>query len=252
MHLHDLLRAWRAEIVSPHPAVAVADDETSVYPPEALLDRERMSIPGRLRRDEPDTIKATLLPARHEPGKPATDEALDAFETGTDLILPRPLELLLRLHDGGSFFIPDVPDLSDDLKLGLRLLSASEIVEAYQEVMGGISAALAEEDPDEDDLERIAGRFGAYGEGREALVAELDALMAGAETGLGVIPLLRAPGTRNYITYVPHAGRDGRVGYAFSDAGYLPEDSMEYAFEGLEGWLLAILKSRACRRIVLT
>ena len=50
----------------------------------------------------------------------------------------------------------------------------------------------------------------------------------------------------------PHAGRDGRVGYAFSDAGYLPEDSMEYAFEGLEGWLLAILKSRACRRIVLT
>jgi hypothetical protein len=64
--------------------------------------------------------------------------------------------------------------------------------------------------------------------------------------------LVRAPNSRNYITYAPHAGREGRVGYAFADAGYLPEDSIEYAFEGLEGWLVAILESRACKRIVLT
>jgi hypothetical protein len=177
---------------------------------------------------------------------------LDELEAGLDIALPRPLELLIRLHDGGDFYVPDVPEIPDVESRGLSLLTVTEMVAAYEEIVGGVRDALAEMDPDDSDIERVAGRFGARGDSRDALVAELDAVHAGANTGLGIIPLVRAPGSRNYITYVPHAGRGGRVGFAFSDAGYLPEDTMEYAFEGLEGWLLAILKSHACRRIVLT
>jgi len=252
MHLHDLLRAWRDEVVAPYPNLAVADGEDRGLPNSVLLDRERITIPARLRRDEREVTKATLIPARHQPGRPATDDVLDELESGLDLVLPRPLELMFRLHDGGIFYIPNLPEVVDPESHGLRLLSASETVQAYQEIVGGVRDTLSELDPDDSDLERIAGRFGARGDGREALVAELDAVQAGAETGLGMIPLVRAPGTRNYIIYVPHAGREGRVGFAFSDAGYLPEDTMEYAFEGLEGWLMAVLKSRACRRIILT
>ena len=252
MHLHDVLRAWRDEIVSKSPSLAVADGEDRGFPPEVLVDRERLTIPARLRRDEREVTKATLVPARHEPGRPASDDVLDDLEGGLDILLPRPLELLLRLHDGGNFYIPTPEGIDDPEAQGLRLLSGAEIVQAYQEVVEGVRNALEDMDPDDGDLERIAGRFGARGEGREALVAELDAIHAGAETGLGVIPLVRAPGTRNYITYVPNAGKDGRVGFAFADAGYLPEDTMEYAFEGLEGWLIAVLKSKACRRIILT
>jgi hypothetical protein len=252
MHLHDLLRAWRDEIVNKRPTLAIADGEESGVPASVLLDRERLTIPARLRSDEREVIKATLVPARHEPGRPGSDDVLDELESGLDILLPRPLELLIRLHDGGNLYIPNVPEIDDPEPLGLKLLSVAEIVEAYQEIVGGVQAALEAQDPDDGDLERIAQRFGARGDGQEALVAELDAVHAGADTGLGIIPLVRAPGTRNYITYVPNAGRDGRVGFAFSDAGYLPEDSMEYAFDGLEGWLLAVLKSHACRRIILT
>ena len=252
MHLHDLLRAWRDQIVSKKPTVAVADGEESGLPSSVLIDRERLTIPARLRRDEREVIKATLLPARHAPGRPGSDDVLDELEAGLDIILPRPLELLVRLHDGGNFYIPDVPEVDEPESHGLQLLSVSEIVQAYQELIEGVRVQLESMDPDDSDLERIAGRFGARGDGRDSLVAELEAVHAGADTGLGIIPLVRAPGTRNYITYVPAAGRDGRVGFAFSDAGYLPEDTMEYAFDGLEGWLLAVLKSHACRRIILT
>lgn len=252
MHLHDLLRAWREEIMNPYPSLAVADGEDLGIPKELLADRERLTIPANLRRDERDTTNASLLPARHDPGKPATDDELDELEGGLDILLPRPLELILRLSNGGTLYIPTDERIEDPERLGLRLLSAKEMVDAYQEIIGGLQATLEEMDPDDGDLERIAGRFGARGDGREALVAELDAILAGADTGLGIVPLVRAPGTRNYITYVPNAGREGRVGFAFADAGYLPEDTMEYAFEGLEGWLLAVLKSHACRRIILT
>ncbi|MCO4772805.1 MAG: hypothetical protein KDA24_22425, partial [Deltaproteobacteria bacterium] len=242
MHLHDVLRAWRGEIVSESPTVAIADGEDRGLPPDALLGRERLTIPARLRRDEREVIKATLLPARHQPGRPATDDVLDAIEGGLDLELPRPLELLLRLHDGGRFYIPALAELAAPEAQGLALLSGSEMVDAYREIVLGVRETLAG-DPDDRDLERIAGRFGARGAGREDLVNELDALAAGADNGLSMIPLVRSPGTRNYITYVPHAGAHGRVGFAFAETGYLPEDTMEYAFEGLEGWMVAVLKS---------
>lgn len=252
MHLHELLRAWRDEIVGPYPSVAVADGEDRGFPAAVLIDRERLNIPGRLRRDEREVVKASLVPARHEPGRPGSDDLLDELEAGLEINLPRPLELLIRLHDGGNFYIPDVAEIHDAESKGLKLLTVAEIVQAYQEIVNGVRDALKALEPDDSDLERIAGRFGARGEGREALIAELDAVYAGADNGLAMIPLVRAHGTRNYIIYVPHSGREGRVGFAFSDTGYLPEDTMEYAFEGLEGWMLAILKSHACQRIILT
>ncbi len=252
MHLHDLLRTWRDEIVSKAPRVALAEDEVKLLRADQLVDRERMTVPGKLRRDEREPVQATLFPARHEPNKPASDDALDDLEAALDFTLPRPLELFLRLHDGGAFFMPDVADLPEAVGRPLRILSCAEMAEAYDELVMGVRAQLAELEPDDDDLVRIAGRFGCRGDGREAMVGELEAINEGAEAGLQLIPLVRAPGTRNYVVYAPHAGREGRVGYAFADAGYLPEDSMEFAFEGMEGWLKAILDSRACKRIVLT
>ena len=252
MHLHDLLRAWRAEIVSPSPQVALADDEVKRLTPAQLVDRERMIVPGKLRRDEREPVQATLFPAVHDPGKPATDDALDDLEGSLDFAIPRPLELMLRLADGGDFYRPDIEGLAEELARPLHLLTCAEMAEAYDEIIRGVRTQFESLEPDEDDLSRIAGRFGCRGDGREAMAAELEAIVDGGEAGLQLIPLVRAPDTRNYITYAPHAGKDGRVGYAFADAGYLPEDTMEYAFEGLEGWLKAVLESRACRRIVLT
>ena len=252
MHLHDLLRAWRAEIISPAPQVALADDEVKRLTPGQLVDRERMTVPGKLRRDERQPVQATLFPARHEPNKPATDDALDDLEGTLDFALPRALELLLRLHDGGDFYIPAIDDLPEEVARPLHLLTCAEMSEAYDEIIHGLRAQLDEIEPDDNDLVRIAGRFGCRGDGRDAMVQELEAIADGADAGLQLIPLVRAADSRNYLTFTPHAGREGRVGYAFADAGYLPEDSMEYAFEGLEGWLKAILESRACKRIVLT
>lgn len=252
MHLHDLLRAWRDEIVSKAPQVALAEDEVKLLRPDQLVDRVRMTVPGKLRRDERDPVQATLFPARHEPNKPANDEAMDDLEASLDFGLPRPLELFLRLHDGGQFYVPDVEGLPEAVGRSLQVLSCSEMAEAYDEMIRGVRDQLAEREPDDDDLVRIAGRFGCRGDGRDAMVSELESIHDGADAGLQLIPLVRAPNSRNYITYAPHAGRDGRVGYAFAEAGYLPDDSMEYAFEGLEGWIHAILESRACKRIVLT
>ncbi len=252
MHLHDLLRAWRAEVVGTTPQVALADDEIKLLRPDQLVDRERMIVPGKLRRDERQPVQATLFPARHEPGKPATDDALDDLEATLDFALPRPLELFLRLHDGGRFYLPDVEGLPEEVGRPLQVLSCAEMGEAYDELIRGVHDQLAESEPDDDDLVRIAGRFGCRGLSRDKMVLELGSINDGADAGLQLIPLVRAPNSRNYIIYAPHAGREGRVGYAFADAGYLPEDSMEYAFEGLEGWLRAILESRACKRIVLT
>lgn len=252
MHLHDLLRAWRAEIVSTSPQVALSDDEVKRLTPGQLVDREKMTVPGKLRRDEREPVQATLFPAVHEPGKRASDDALDDLEGTLDFEIPRALELLLRLHDGGDFYRPALDGLPEEVARPLHLLTCAEMAEAYDEVIRGVRDQLAEIDPDEDDLRRIAGRFGCRGNDRDAMVIDLERINDGADAGLQLIPLVRAAGTRNYITYVPQAGRGGRVGYAFADAGYLPEDSMEYAFEGLEGWLKAILESRACKRIVLT
>ncbi len=252
MHLHDLLRSWRDEIVSVSPQVALAEDEVKLLRPDQLVDRERMIVPGKLRRDERQPVQATLFPARHEPAKPATDDAMDDLEGSLDFALPRPLELFLRLHDGGEFYRPDVEDLPEEVGRSLHVLSCAEMAEAYDELIRGVHDQLAESEPDSNDLVRLAGRFGCRGLSREKMVLELESINDGADAGLQLIPLVRAPNSRNYITYAPHAGRNGRVGYAFADAGYLPEDSMEYAFEGLEGWLLAILESRACKRIILT
>ena len=197
MHLHDLLRAWRDEVVSPRPQVALAEDETSGLPPELLQDRERMTVQGDLRRDERDSIQVTLFPARHEPNRPATDDALDELESALDTPLPRPLELLLRLHDGGRLYIPELPGMPDLDQRGLRLLSCKEIGEAYQEIILGVRAALTEMDASESDFARIAGRFGVRKEEREGIIEELSALVDGAESGFQLFPLVRAVGGMN-------------------------------------------------------
>ena len=54
------------------------------------------------------------------------------------------------------------------------------------------------------------------------------------------------------MCFVPRAGKEGRVGCAFAASGFLPDHSDEYAFEGIEGWLLAVVKAHACARTVLS
>jgi hypothetical protein len=252
MHLHDVLRAWREQILSPNPRLGISDDELRLVPAELSAGRDRVTVPGKLRRDDSEAMQVALFPARHAPARPATDDALDDLEGTLDFPIPRPVELLLRLHDGGDFFVTTEEALPPELREPFHLLSAQEIGVAYEQIIAGVRRALEGLDREDDELARVASRFGAKGPARDALMEELEAVLDGAEAGLQIVPLLRAPGTQNYVTFVPHLGKEGRVGYAFAEAGYLPEDSMEYAFDGLEGWLYAVLKAHACRRVVLT
>ena len=68
-----------------------------------------------------------------------------------------------------------------------------------------------------------------------------------------MIPLARPPSRPDdLVVYVPEAGDGGRVGYVSAEAGFLPDHSDDLAFNGIEGWLVAVIRGRACQRVVLT
>jgi|GEM_PF-3320675 len=252
MHLHDVLRLWRSEIVRPATQVAWTEDAARVLSADQRAALAREVVPGELRRDDRSGLSVLVAPARHEPNPPATDDALDALEDRLGFELPRPLELLFRLHDGGDFFVPTDEGLPEPLGAPLHLLSAAEVGEAYGELLTGMRAALEEEDYDDEGLFRLARRFGASTDRAPGLAKQLGAVFGGVGQGLAVVPLVRVPNSQNLMCLVPASGRDGRVGCGFAASGFLPDHSDEYAFDGLEGWLQAILKAKACRRIVLS
>jgi len=193
------------------------------------------------------------LPAVHEPRPPVADDALDALEDALGFELPRGLELLFRLHDGGAFFKPTVDGLDAPLNLPLSLLSASEVADSYRIMLDGMRDRLGDLDADADDLFRIARRFGLKSNVAGRFADALGEVYNGASKGLPVIPLLRPPSRPDdFVVYVPQAGNGGRVGYLSAGSGYLPDHSDDLAFNGIEGWLEAVIKGRACQRLVLT
>ena len=195
MHLHDVLRLWRSEIVGESPQVAWTEDAVRHLTPDQREGLPREAVPGGLRRDDRTGVPAFLAPAHHEPNPPATNEALDALEDALGFELPRPVELLLRLHDGGDFFVPTMEGLPDELSSPLRLFSAAEMAEAYGELIAGVREALEEEDYDEDGLFRLARRFGAPKDEADVFAEQLGAVFGGWRTGLEILPLTRVPGT---------------------------------------------------------
>ncbi len=252
MHLHDIIRMWHAELSASRPQVAIVEEDMR-NGKDVLAGAPHEAIPGGLRRDDPAALPVRLLPARHEPGKPASPETLDELEDALGFELPRGVELLLRLHDGGDFFVPDVDGLEEPLSEPLRVLSADGIREAYAAMLATLRDHLDELDPDEDDLFRLARRFGHGRDAAYEFADRLGAVAGGARTGLPVLPLLRPAGRpEDLVVYVPNAGQGGRVGYLSASAGFLPDHSDDLAFEGIEGWLVAVLKGRACQRLVLT
>jgi len=251
MHLHEVLRAWRDEVLSSEPEMAIAEE--SAHALGGLLESmPRHALPGGLRRDEPGVLQVRLLPAQHHPNPPATDEDLDDLERKLGFDLPREIELLLRLHNGGRFFEPRVDDLPDREADPLRLLSCSEIAEAYGRIVECIGADLEDKQVDFDGCFRAGRRFGAAPEAAELFAAQLEGLAAGGRSGLEILPLMAPPGLPDdLICFAPFAGRDGRIGLAYAGSGFLPEHSDEYPFDGLAGWLLALIKGRGCRRLLL-
>lgn len=249
MHLHDALRLWRTEIVSPEPRVALAEHDLRNVD-KALVDGfAREALPGGLRRDDKTGFQAVLAPAQHRPARPATGDALDALETRLGVELPRGVELLLSLHDGGEFFAPTAPGLPEALSAPIQLLSCEEIGEAYGALVRRIGAWLGEQEPDDSDLFRLGRRFGASPDGARVMANQLGQVVRGADRGLEIVPLARVPGSEDLITLVPRAGKAGRVGHSYAVSGYLPEHSDEFPFEGIEGWLEALVRGKGCRRV---
>jgi hypothetical protein len=249
MHLHDALRLWRTEIVSTSTEVGLADSDVRGVPDSLLSGLSRETLPGGLRRDDRTGVQAVLAPAEHHPARPATGAALDALETRLGFELPRPIELLLSLHDGGTFFAPTLAGLSDDLSSALQIFSCAEIGEAYGTMVTRLAATLIERDPDDNDFFRFARRFGASTENADALAGQLAGIRNGSDRGLEIVPIARVPGSEDLITFVGSAGKSGRVGHAYTVSGYLPEHSDEFPFHGLEGWLEALVRGKGCRRI---
>lgn len=250
MHLHDALRLWRSEIVSPDRHVALADDDLRGVDAALLSGLARETLPGGLRRDDKTGVQAVLVAAEHRPGRPASGDDLDALERRLGVDLPRSLELLLSLHDGGEFFAPTLEGLPDPLGAPVTLLSCAGIAEAYGALVEGLTAALDEQDGDGDDLFRLARRFGASRDNAGALADQLGRLRGGSDRGVGIVPLARVAGGDDLITFVPLSGKAGRVGHAYAVSNFLPEHSDEFPFEGLEGWLEALVRGKGCRRVV--
>jgi len=251
MHLHDVLRTWREELVSTAPETAIAE-EVARSLGMLLEPMRRDALPGKLRRDEPNSLQVRLMPAKHQPNPPASEPDLDSLEEQIGFELPREIELLLRLHDGGHFFEPTVDDLPEAQAEGLHLLSCAEIAEAYQRLVQGIAEQLQEDEADENDFFRAGRRFGARPGEAEEFATQLAALTAGKRSGLKLLPLMIPPGRPDdLICFAPFAGREGRIGLAYAGSGFLPEHSDEYPFEGLAGWLTALIKGRGCRRLLL-
>ncbi len=249
MHLHDALRLWRTEIIAPEPKVALASDDVRDGDSALVAAFSRESLPGDLRRDDRCGVLAVLGPAEHRPARPASAEDLDALEGRLGVELPREVELLLSLHDGGEFFAAAVPGLSDGLAAPLQLLSCVEIGDAYEAMLARIAETLDEQDPEEDDYFRVARRFGAPREEAEVLASQLGAVRSGVRRGLDIVPIARVAGSDDLITFVPRSGKAGRVGHAYAVSGYLPEHSDEFPFDGIEGWLEALVRGKGCRRV---
>ena len=249
MHLHDALRLWRSEIVSSTPRVAMAADDLRGVDKSVLAGLAREALPGGLRRDDKNGLQAVVAPAEHRPGRPAEGDALDALEARLGLELPRGVELLLSLHDGGEFFAATTPGLPASLSAPIQLLSCAEMAEAYDVLIRRMKSVLEQQDPDEGGLFRLGRRFGASPENARALADQLRGLRGGADRGLEIVPLARLAGRDDMITLVPRAGKAGRVGHSYAVSGYLPEHSDEFAFEGLEGWLEALVRGKGCHRV---
>lgn len=252
MHLNDVLRLWRTEVLQEAPETAVVEEAASSLG-SLLGEMPRDSLPGGLRRDEPAALQVRLLPASHHPGAPASDHQLDRLEEHLGFELPQSVELLLRLHNGGDFFRPEVEGLPAPHAEPLRLLSCDEMSQAYLRLLSRIAERTMEWEDDQGELFRAARRFGAMPEQAEVLADQLAALRGGQRLGLQLLPLMLPPGRPDdLICFAPLAGREGRVGYASAITGFLPDHSDEYPFDGVEGWLQAILKSRGCRRVLLS
>jgi len=250
MHLHDVLRLWRDELLAEAPTVAVSEERATRFG-NLLESMPRDVLPGGLRRDEPDGLHVRLLPATHETAPPASEQSLDSLEEQLGTQLPRAVELILRLHNGGRFFQPAVDGLDESLSLPLTLLSVTEMGEAYERLTTTLGQTLARRDDGKDGLFRVARRFGASKEKAEVLAAQLGRIAAGQSSSLEIIPLMTPPGRSNdLVCFVPSSGRGGRVGTAFAESGFLPEHSDEYPFEGVEGWLLAMVRGRGCQRLL--
>lgn len=250
MHLHEALKLWRAEILAPHPVVAWADEDLRDLPEGLVPTLSRDTVPGGLRADEADSVPVHLAPAEHLPERPATPERLEALETALGFELPDAVDLLLRLHDGGDFYRPRLPDLPPRLADPLRLLDTAGIAAAYAGLIAQLRAALREQEPEDDDFFRIARRFGAPKAEATVLADQLRRVARGAARGLEIVPVARARGGDNLICFVPRSGKAGRIGCLFQASGFLPDHSDELTFEGLEGWLEAVVRSHACHRIV--
>jgi hypothetical protein len=251
MHLHDVLRAWREELLRDAPETAMAEEVArSLGAPLEPMPRD--ALPGGLRRDERGSLQVRLLPAKHQPNPPASDEALDALEQAIGFELPREIELLLRLHDGGRFFEPQVAELPAEESEPLHLLSCSEMAVAYGRLVDGIGSELEDRGSDANDCFVAGRRFGASPQAAELFASQLAALASGQRCGLQLLPLMTPPGRPDdLVCFAPFAGREGRIGLAYAGSGFLPEHSDEYPFEGLGGWLLALIKGRGCRRLML-
>lgn len=250
MHLHDVLRLWRDEIVGASPTVAFSEEDAGPALPQDL---PRDVIPGGLRRDDPASLAVRLVPATHHPSPPATDRALDGIEGTLGFELPRSVELLLRLHDGGDFFRPAMPALPEALGGPIRLLSVAEIALAFDSLARQVRTCLSARQPEWDDLLRLARRFGVVGTAAADFAGQMRALLDGRQDGFQVVPVARDPRRpEDLVCLVPQAGPGGQVGCLCADAGYLPEHSDDLAFDGLEGWLLAVIRGRGCHRVVLT
>jgi hypothetical protein len=252
VHLHDVLRLWHAELATKNPVVAIVEADLR-NGREVLNGAPHEALPGGLRRDDPAALPVRLLPARHDPAPPATPEALDVLEDALGFDLPRGIELLLRLHDGGAFFQPVVKGLEAPLCEPLRVFSAEQMADAYRSMLAVLASGLKEMGADDNDCFRMARRFGLNREAAEEFADRLNAVRTGAQSGLAILPLLRPPGRPDdLVVYVPDAGQGGRVGYLSGAAGFLPDHSSDLAFDGIEGWLIAVIKGRACQRLVLT
>ena len=252
MHLHDVLRLWRSEILSEAPKVAFSSDDSSGNN-GLLAQMPWETIPGGLRRDDQTVIRVRLLPALHAPARPASGGALDALEDRLGFELPKAVELLFRLHDGGDFYAPQLDGLEPASCRPLHLLSTEEMREAYIELLEGLRVRLEEEEAEFDDLFGVARRFGIPRGAANAMAEQLGALMGGNDRGVEILPLLRSPTIPgDFVAFVPGAGRSGRVGYVSASSGFVPDHSDDLAFEGMEGWLLALVRGRACRRLVMT
>ncbi|MEE2830403.1 MAG: hypothetical protein VX498_14540, partial [Myxococcota bacterium] len=151
------------------------------------------------------------------------------------------------------FFLPAVEDLPHPLSEPLELLSTEGIANAYDRLLERLGQVLKKRDGTPDDLFGLARRFGTRSETAQKFSEQLAEVAAGRRNGLPILPLMQPPGQQNdLVCFVPLAGRLGRVGCSFDESDFLPEHSDDYSFEGIEGWLLALVRSRGCHRVLFT